>query len=307
MNKKNERNIVLQHYVASLVDVLGQQEALRQLDDDEDFYNLDGTQSKETFWKGVKRCYSEVENIRLTIQENINRWHPSVDDISEVSSERRLVVAEEVKHTVVTRTFSDLVLAYASLDRADTRVPIAQIWPMLCAVMFCQMNALANGCAIRGGIELGLGFEFANADLYGPVLSRVHSLESDVAKYPRVIVGPRLFRFVDHVAESGLEGDFSVLNQSMARNVRRAFFRDTDGLYILDFCGAAHHEWIKADSWPAVEMYEAANNFAHEQAARFAIKGNDKLGERYRSLSSYMQSRSSVWIRKSPLRAHSFL
>ena len=42
MNKNSERNIVLQHIVASLFDVLGQQEALLPLDDDEDFYDLDG-------------------------------------------------------------------------------------------------------------------------------------------------------------------------------------------------------------------------------------------------------------------------
>jgi hypothetical protein len=295
------RDHAVSHFVCALVDVLGQQNELRQLDKDEDFYELH--RASPEFEKRIGGCRRVVENIRLVIQENIARWYPSIEDLQQLPELQQRLALDESKQKVAVTTFSDLVLAYGSIDSTETRVPMAQVWSLVCAVMFCQLSALAHRYAIRGGIELGLGFEFGPGDLYGPVLSRVYSIESDVADYPRVVVGPRLHRFVDHVAEAGYEGNYSVLNQSMAQNILSCFRRDHDGLCILDFSGASHFEWIKGESWPASEMYEAALDFVREESARFAMRSDSKLVARYMKLLSQLESNRSVW---SPSRrAHS--
>jgi hypothetical protein len=294
----DHREHLVSHFVCALVDVLGQQEELRVLDADDDFYDLESAVAHDEFLKRLSRCRSVVENIRIVIHENINRWYPSIDDFELLSEEQRTKTLAEVKHRVSVSTFSDLVLAYGSVDSSSTRVPMVQIWSMACAVMFCQLAALANRCAVRGGIELGLGFEFGSNDLYGPVLSRVYSIESDVAKYPRVVIGSRLFRFVNHVAESGYAGEYTTLNQSMAQNLLRAFVIDPwDGEPILDFCGEAHHEWIKGREWESGKLYFDAMGFVHAEHLRLVEAKNDKLSHRYAALAGYMRFSQRVWER----------
>jgi hypothetical protein len=297
MESPANKELYLRRYVCCLVDVLGQQDELRELDRDEDFYGNESKESGKNFMEGVTRSHSTVDEIRKTMIACVDQWHPTVDDSEHIEADRRARVSDAIRHQVSIQTFSDTVLAYSSLVSQDTNVPMTQIWPIVCAVMYCQMRALANGRAIRGGIDLGWGFEFGTGDLYGPVLSRVHAMESKQADYPRVIVGERLLRFVDHVAESGYEGEFSTLNKSMAENIRRAFVRDADGHFILDFAGSAHFDWIKGHQWPASEMFKRAKSFVDQERARFVVAGNAKLALRYSKLSMYLSACRQYWTK----------
>ena len=286
-------SLTVNQYICALVDVLGQQDELRRLDSDDDFTNLGAIDEHSDFSKSLKRCYSTILNFRKIIEENLSRWYPTIEDIHLADAALRANLQSAVSQTVTTRSFSDLMIVYASMDTAAD-VPLAPIWRTICALMFCQLRALAEGRTLRGGIELGLGFEFGAGDLYGPVLSRAYSLESDVAQYPRIVIGERLIQFVDARAIS-TEGVFGVLNCSMAKQVQRAFSQDVDGQCILDFAGDAHHEWIRADEWDCGSLFTLAHTFVRGECERFRLQNNSRLAFRYAHLDDYLQSRASIW------------
>lgn len=291
---KSSKNITVNHYVCALVDVLGQQDELRQLDAEHAFSNLGAIDEDSDFSKSLKRCYATILNFRMIIEENLARWYPTIEDIHLADAEWRANVQLAVSQPVTTRSFSDLMVVYASINTTNAHVPLAPIWRTICALMFCQLRALAEGRTQRGGIELGLGFEFGSGDLYGPVLSRAYSLESDVAQYPRIVVGDRLIQFVEEKANS-TEGAFGVLNCSMARQVQRAFLQDVDGRFILDFAGPAHHEWIKAEEWLSASLFVQAHTFVRSECERFRAQNNSRLAFRYAHLDDYLQSRANIW------------
>ena len=292
----SHRSISVSRYVCALVDVLGQQAELRQLDLNEDFLSLGAIEAQSDFSKTLERCYSTILNFRHIIEESLARWYPTVDDIHLADAAFRKRIEAAVSQRVTTRSFSDLMIVYASVENSDTAVPLAPIWRTVCALMFCQLRALAEGRTMRGGIDLGLGFEFRQGDLYGPVLSRVYSMESDVAQYPRILVGNRLIEFVEKMSVSP-EGEFGGLNCSMAKEISRAFIQDVDGHWFLDFAGRAHFEWIKATEWPCADLFARGHAFVRAECERLRIDQSSRLAFRYAHLNDYLQNCAPIWVR----------
>lgn len=294
MNKKID--IDVHHYVCALIDVLGQQELLRELDRDDHFHDIGSTGSSPSFRAILEDCYATVINVRKIIEKNLAHWSANIEDLHNLNSQQQQHILQATKPRVSFRSFSDLVVAYASVDNQDTRVPLAPIWALVCALMFCQFRALAEGKVLRGGIDLGLGFEFGEGDVYGPVLARVYTLESEVAQYPRIIVGKRLLEYVQSVAVQNCVAEYDFLNATMARNLERAFVVDVDGQVMLDFAGQCAYEWFRCDVWKdAAQLFERSLAFLHSECGRFQDKKNSKLAFRYLNLLQYMLSRQNVW------------
>lgn len=55
---------------------------------------------------------------------------------------------------------------------------------------------MASKKAFRAGVEVGLGTELDNGEIYGPVLYKAYELESKVAEYPRIVVGKELINYL---------------------------------------------------------------------------------------------------------------
>jgi hypothetical protein len=45
---------------------------------------------------------------------------------------------------------------------------------------------------IRGAVEVGKGFEWPEGGVYGPIMADVYELESQIAYYPRIVIGQDL-------------------------------------------------------------------------------------------------------------------
>lgn len=65
----------------------------------------------------------------------------------------------------------------------------------------CMLHLLALSLKrpIRGGIDVGLGIDLTDDEVYGPVLERAHFLESKVADYPRIVLGDDLTAYLDEL------------------------------------------------------------------------------------------------------------
>jgi hypothetical protein len=286
------------HYFCAYIDILGQKEALAKFDENRYFHTFDKASGDNDFFSDIKATRDVVLNTRKTIKDCVNVWEPEILDLNSLDKATQLKIKRDCKPNVGVVSFSDFVCFFGSLDRQKTLVPMAQIWPGICAVMFCQLNALANGASIRGGVDIGLGFEVEGDDFYGPVLSRAYQIESSLASSPRVLVGERFVKDIKSIAEIGYEGEYQNLNKTMAKNISRCLNPTADGQIELDFLGEANYEWVMGDTWDAKQMFLRAESFVSDQEMRYRRQKNSKLQIRFEALADYFSSRRSIWVNR---------
>jgi len=159
-------------------------------------------------------------------------------------------------------------------------------------VVNCGMQmetALALKTPFRGAIEIGVAARFPQADLYGPALAKVHDLESKVAQYPRIIVGPTLIDYLNAQVRKPENDLPSRVNRGLAKLCLSLLSEDADGLWIIDYLGQAFTDLGRQEGWQ--EIRKMAFSFVLGEFERFRREDPDKLGKRYERLVAYYCSR----------------
>lgn len=95
-----------------------------------------------------------------------------------------------------------------------------------------QWDLMDYGILVRGGTTIG-DVLVAPARAFGPAFVRAYEMESSWARSPRIVLDPAT---VDHVRES-LKGQGS--KRDLMRAVRASIAFDRDGLWFVDYIGAA--------------------------------------------------------------------
>jgi hypothetical protein len=149
-------------------------------------------------------------------------------------------------------------------------------------------GALADGNPARGGIDVGIAATFPRVGIYGPGLYKAYSLESDIAKHPRIVIGSELEGYLRASAQDdGSSSAESVLRKIFAKKCLDLIYVDTDGVSALDYAGKAIRDLYP--DWK--EIISLATNYAQTEWERFRKEGNDKLAKRYFSVVSYLNDR----------------
>ena len=132
-------------------------------------------------------------------------------------------------------------------------------------------------------------------EIYGTALERAYVLESEVTKYPRIVIGDELWKYLNAVLAE-FEKSTKPMAQSVTaivRAIQKMIATDSDGKRILDYLG----EFVFRNSVPAHvdEAIRPAYEFVLSEQKRLTAKGSSKLIERYGSLRSYFESRLPLW------------
>ncbi len=80
-----------------------------------------------------------------------------------------------------------------------------------------QITLLREGITVRGGVEIG-NLYHDDCFVFGDGLVSAYLLEKDTAKYPRIVVGEKLFAEVERQFDKGLERRFE--NKGVSKNWR---------------------------------------------------------------------------------------
>lgn len=102
----------------------------------------------------------------------------------------------------------------------------------LLQMKFILRNMATNGVFARGSIDYGVGWELEPGLLYGPVIQSAARLESQVAGYPRIVIGERI---VQELAAKGKEIELSGKSPEKENLVFQYIKRDEDFAYIFDY------------------------------------------------------------------------
>ncbi|MBK8267543.1 MAG: hypothetical protein IPK83_04255 [Planctomycetes bacterium] len=119
-----------------------------------------------------------------------------------------------------------------------------------------------------------------------------HHLESKVAQYPRLVVGPGVMNYLDAInRQTGTH--FAIqATKAGAQECRRYLTQDEDGKWIVDYLGQAIAT-VGGNEDRFRRSQAKAFEFVVQELGRFRTSKTTTLIERYERLEAYFKSRGS--------------
>ncbi len=281
----NNQKLEYSNYLVSFVDILGQQDELAHIKNEIfGFANAieNSAQIKSTFAK----TYEPIRLLRKIFQNEYYRYI-SDDKIQKTNPELDF-------NTLQTSVFSDFVMNYISLRNTDKVLPLQGVYFMIMSTGIIFLKMLAKGIKIRGGIDLGISMEIDQNELYGAGLLNTYNLESKVAKYPRIVIGDNLIKYLEYCKSIKPENEYDQLNQEFAKRCLRVIVADIDGQYIIDYLGESFKKYYGDDLSSTID--KAYEETVKEYNAH--IGRNSKLAFRYNNLRGYFEDRLNIKVEK---------
>lgn len=188
--------------------------------------------------------------------------------------------------------FSDTIILYSPLANEHEHWQVSNVIGFLVVCGGLLLESLANKAAFRGAVDVGMLSRFPSGDPYGPGLAKAHYLESKVAEYPRIIVGPTLLSYLDWLQSRPDSDAPTEANRTVATLCRDHITQDTDGCWIVDYL---NDTFANAAGNPAGwrQSQASAFTFIQSELDRFKREKNEKLAKRYEALAAYFRSRGS--------------
>ena len=181
--------------------------------------------------------------------------------------------------------FSDGLVVYVPLGSGLVASPVNGIRVLLLVTGMLCLVGLAAGAPIRAGIDVAWGVEYRPNELYGSAVAHAYRLESEVAKWPRVVVGEGMIGYLQHYSTSGGEDASSRFRREMAALCQGMLAMDIDENWIVDYLGdgylrAAGREFD-------FSVVEKAKSFVNEQIVHWRMMEDKRLLERYETVKEY--------------------
>jgi len=272
-------------YLVVFVDILGQSRSLSQIDSLPD--EADGAQMKE-FQSLLQGTAGTVFRLRQCFEEYFKRTPLSLYR-SDLPGE------QSTSSPLISHAFSDYVVFALSLNDGANKVPMASAYELLYSAAVTFLTMLSQGHAIRGGAEVGVGWPLCEGEVYGPALSRAHLLESNVAQYPRIVVGDELVRYIEQERVKQGSDRFTTLGREYAELCVQLTATDHDGSRFLDYLGQG---FPAITGTPGQEGIKMAYHFVVKEYQEYQRKRDTKLALRYALLREYFERRlrGETWM-----------
>ena len=290
---KIQEDTVIGYHVVCLIDVLGQKQKLAgwaKLPDD--------GQPTPEFNKAFDDTAGTVLRFRNLFIQFFNQLGQSQctipDKLAKLSTEQQAKYPRCKECSVKVERFSDTFVFSSLIPNTHGDASITPLYRILATCCMAMLGSLADKTPIRGAISIGPGAALEDGRFYGPGLAEVHTLESKVAEYPRVVVSSKFHGFLSDEQAYSHDRDVDQAMKRLANTCRSLIFQDVDGCWIVDFCGKGMRNLPGPDTQRshAVSM---AYDFVQSEADRFRQEGDSKLALRYHLLHQYMESRLSLW------------
>lgn len=293
MNKRKNKNekLYFGHYAVAFMDLLGQQDFLRNL---HSLPNPDDPQDMNATKEHLENTYGAVTRMRELFNTSFEAFSKRNTDLSKLTTNQRKKFKELTNNPIKFQSFSDSVVIFMPLRTTDTaKLPMRGIFGILSAAATVFTCSLAAGHPIRGGIDVGLGMEITENEIYGPALSRAYTLESKIANYPRIIVGNELFRYLEITRDQEPIDKTAIVAKKTAEDCIKCIAEDDDGHLFIDYLGKYYRHIFGnyIDASVIQKAYINVMNFS----AKYQKEKKSKLAFRYTLLRNYFENRLHLW------------
>lgn len=281
INGKEPLNIG--HYCVSFIDLLGQRleyqnEGLlpkyESPEEQEQFRNkLRNTIGKiYTLQRGsnsfLKAALEYKSSLRERLQPDLKRF---CDEMREVKLEQQ--------------RWSDGLFYFVSLMEGDVKCQMGGVYHILVVTGSLCFLGLAHKMPLRGSIDIAWATELHKGELYGAAVAKAYELESNIAQYPRIVVGPRVVDYLVTNINNPASDIYSECNRGEAKLCYDMLAIDSDGYHIVHYLGDAFHKAVTGNTHQ--KLYQDSMNFILEQCEKWRRERNTKLSFRYNHLLSY--------------------
>ena len=279
-----------QYYLVAFVDVLGQQEALAKIKHLPDEKNQEEVQE---FIQLMKDSHGVVDGMQRTFFNYFDSYAATKTPIPSLPPDLLALYQQCRGNEIKKQRFTDGLVIFVSLNDTVNKCPIKSMHGILmgCASMVLLWMA---GRPLRAGIEIGMGWEANPGEIYGPVVAQAYRLENKVAKYPRIVIGDGVFRYLDSFEGMPDTDRVSAINKGMAEQCHKLMAQDTDGRPILDYLGKEFKDQV--GTFAHQDDFLKIERFANDQHAKWMQERNTERAFRYVLLKQYIEARRSVWI-----------
>lgn len=294
-----------QHYVVAFIDVLGQTTKLAKLEE-----LLDKGETGEPILEAKRETIDIVKYLRNTFYGFLKKARATESSkpwYNNSTSEQKAQYKELRRSEIRFRYISDGIIIYAPLAKPGGVQRVQDVLSIIMATAHLILVSLGKNVAIRGAVELGWATkleDWANdkedADIYGPIIPRVHYLESTIANYPRIIVGNRLVHYLELMSKLP-DGKANTpqerLNKTSVEQCRELICYDMDGQFIVDLLGPFMQKYPSTDVLAkAGYKFIQSEYIKYKQLARDSREINSqakysKLASRYANLIDYFLQR----------------
>jgi hypothetical protein len=284
-----DNKIVFQYYLVAYLDLVGQRDSLRKM------LSIPTTSiEKEDFIKTAKNSLGKVLQIRKGFTDFLNVAKRPLLDLSFLPKESRAVMQKAREVECNMSSFSDSIIITVPLSGDDEKCK-AMNGVELALLSICGLAALAfaDKIILRGGVDVGIGAKIDGNEIYGSALTRAYYLESEIAEYPRFVVGTELWEFLKEVSIQNPQTKLGEIAKKAAVDCKRMIIQDTDGWFMLDFLGEEVKKSL-GESLPD-KLFSLGYDFILSEYEKFQKTGNDKLAPRYYRLLQYYLERKKIW------------
>ena len=141
--------------------------------------------------------------------------------------------------------WSDGLVYFVSLQQENVKCPINGIFHIFGTVGSLCFVGLCRKHPIRGSVDISWGVELHPGELYGAAVANAYELESEIAQYPRIVIGERVVEYLESSSQNPHSNPFSEFNRSLAEICLGMIAIDFDGNYILDYLGKNFKEKLQ--------------------------------------------------------------
>lgn len=237
-------NIVYGNYAVAFIDILGQKEDFKELEgvelvsSDEDV--------KQKLIKLHKKTTGFVEKLRGAFTDFFKAATEETKPSNQIPVEKQKIYQEMRKTRLQFKYFSDCMQGFVCL-RTDKyhSVAINGVHSLLLGCGGMLILSLAVGKVFRAGIDVGIGIEIEDDEVYGPALFRAFELESQIAQYPRIVIGDNLINYLKNLSDRVSQMPNQIpedieWSRRLADDCISMIKIDVDGYPFLDILGGTH-------------------------------------------------------------------
>ncbi len=284
MGASDSNQILLSKYVVAYFDVLGQREKLNQLkkipttDNEREEFNLIASQT-----------YGTVRNLRDGLKTSFDLFKQVTNDNMPQTDSEQLTIDHQLTF------FSDSFAVTSPYDDDLGNPLIENIFGLLVSLSGMMIDSLANHSPVRGALDVGKGFPWPEGGVYGPVMCDVYKLESEVANYPRIIIGKELHGIIcDWAKKPGEKNEPYVKYGEVIDACNQLVYIDQDGMATLDYLGQTSYNIMVRN--PGLKRnVKFAWEFINQEYDKFKKVPEPKMALRYSLLKEYFLSRLDIW------------
>jgi hypothetical protein len=288
---KDNETLFLGYYAVAFIDLLGQQEFLRNL---RSLPNPENPQDIEVAKENLKNTYGAVTGMRNFFSRSFEAYARKPKELMEFTPQQKNEFNALTNNPITFQTFSDSIVIYMSLKTDSAKLPARGIFGILGAAAATFTCCLALGHPIRGGIDVGLGMNIAKNEIYGPALSRAYAIESRIANYPRIVVGNELIRYLETTRDQEPKDGAAIVAKKIAESCIACLAVDDDGYPFVDYLGEYYCRMF--GEVIDVSVIQKAYNHVLNFTEKYQKEKNSKLAFRYKLLRNYFEDRLPLWV-----------